>query len=80
MPQSCMATGVCLIWWAVVALWVTFFHIVVVYCMDIITTVLPAKKDSDVMFCLQNYKELKIDRSLVYLSYPQDRIDTQAIY
>ena len=29
-------------------------------------TVLPAKSDSDVMFCLQNYQGLKIDGSLVY--------------
>ena len=29
-------------------------------------TVLPAKSDSDVMFCLQSYKGLIIDRSLVY--------------
>ena len=28
-------------------------------------TVLPAKSDSDVMFCLQSFQELKIDRSLV---------------
>ena len=29
-------------------------------------TVLPAKSGSDVMFCLQNYQGLEIDRSLVY--------------
>ena len=29
-------------------------------------TVLPAKSDSDVMFCLQSYQRLRIDRSLVY--------------
>ena len=29
-------------------------------------TVLPTKSDSDVMFCLQSYQGLKIDRSLVY--------------
>ena len=29
-------------------------------------TVLPAKSDSDVMFCLQSYEGLMIDRSLVY--------------
>ena len=40
-------------------------------------TVPPAKSDSDVMFCLQSYQGLKIDRSLVYKSYPQDRINTQ---
>ena len=30
------------------------------------TTVLPAKSDSDVMFCLQSYQRLRIDRSHVY--------------
>ena len=30
--------------------------------------VLPAKRDSDVMFCLQSYQGLRIDISLVYLS------------
>ena len=29
-------------------------------------TVMPAKSNSDVMFCLQSYQELIIDRSLVY--------------
>ena len=29
-------------------------------------TVLPAKSDSDVMFCLQSYQWLRIKRSLVY--------------
>ena len=43
-------------------------------------TVLPAKSDSGVMFCLQSYQGLIIDRSLVYESYPQDRINTQVIY
>ena len=39
------------------------FHIVV----DLtIPTVLPAKSDSDVMFCLQSYQGLKIDISLIY--------------
>ena len=33
------------------------------------STVLPAKSDSDVMFCLQNDQGLRIDRSLVYQSY-----------
>ena len=32
----------------------------------IITTVLPAKSDSDFMFCLQSYQGLIIDISLVY--------------
>ena len=30
------------------------------------TTVLPAKSVSDVMFCLQSYQGLTVDRSLVY--------------
>ena len=29
-------------------------------------TVMLAKSDSDVMFCLQSYQRLRIDRSLVY--------------
>ena len=32
------------------------------------------------MFCLQSYQGLIIHRSFVYLSYPKDRINTQAIY
>ena len=44
------------------------------------TTVLPAKSDSDVMFCLHNYQGLITDISLVCKSYPQDRINTQVIY
>ena len=54
-------------------------------------TVEPTKSDSDVSFCLQlfcktltcTYTPLKltrINRSLVYESYPQDRIHTQVIY
>ena len=43
-------------------------------------TVLPAKSESDVLFCLQSHQGLIIDRSLVYQSYPVDRIDTQVIY
>ena len=31
-----------------------------------VATVLPAKSDSDVMFCLQSYQGFIIDRSLVY--------------
>ena len=31
---------------------------------SIIETVLPVKSDSDVMFCLQSYQGLRIDRSL----------------
>ena len=46
----------------------------------IFSTVLPAKSDSDVMFCLHRYQGLIIDRSLVCWSYPQDRINTQVIY
>ena len=41
---------------------------------------MPAKSDSDVIFCLQIYQRLRIDRSLVYQSYPQDKINTQVIY
>ena len=33
--------------------------------------VLPAKSDSEVTFCLQSSQGLIINRSLVYLSYPQ---------
>ena len=47
---------------------------------EVTVTVLPAKSVSDVMFCLQCYQGLRMDRSLVYLSYPQDRINTQLIY
>ena len=43
-------------------------------------TVLLAKGDSDVMFCLQSYQGLIIDISLVYRSYPQNRINTKVIY
>ena len=42
--------------------------------------VVPAKSDNDIMFCLQSYQGLVIDRSLVYYSDPQDRIATQVIY
>ena len=41
---------------------------------------MPAKSDSEAMFCLQSYQGLIIDRSLVHLSYPQDMINTQVIY
>ena len=44
------------------------------------STVMPAKSDSDVMFCLYIYRGLGIDGSLVFSSYPQDRINTQVIY
>ena len=40
----------------------------------------PAKSHSDGMFCLQSYQGLIIDISLLYLYYPQDRINTQVIY
>ena len=33
---------------------------------QVLYTVLPAKSDSDFMFCLQSYQGLIIDRSLVY--------------
>ena len=54
------------------------------YCYDTLQNwafviVLPSKSDSGVMFCLQSYHGLIIDRSLVYQSYPQDRINTQMI-
>ena len=29
-------------------------------------TVVPAKSDSDIMFCLQSYQAFRIDRSLLY--------------
>ena len=44
------------------------------------TTFLQGKSDSDVMFCLQSYQGLIIDRSLVYSSNPMDRINSQVIY
>ena len=31
------------------------------------STILPAKSDSDVMFCLHSYQGLRIDRSLVLI-------------
>ena len=34
--------------------------------LNVPATVLPAKSDSDVIFCLQSYQGLIIDRSLVY--------------
>ena len=43
-------------------------------------TVLPAKSDSDVLFCLHSCRGLIINRSLLYLSYQQDRINTKVIY
>ena len=47
-----------------------------VKCILVESTVLPAKSDSDIMVCLQTYQGLIIARSLVYQSYPQDRINT----
>ena len=43
-------------------------------------TVLPAKSNNDVIFCLQSYQGLRIDISLIYKSYPHDSIKTQVIY
>ena len=38
-----------------------------IYLIVLVTfTILPAKSDSEVMFCLQSYQGLIIDRSLVY--------------
>ena len=37
-----------------------------VFAVDALYTVLPAKSDSDVMFCFQSYQGLIIDESLVY--------------
>ena len=34
----------------------------------------------NVCFGLQSYQGLKIERSLLYKSYPRDRINTQVIY
>ena len=36
------------------------------FVIKMVSTVLPAKSDSDVMFCLQSYQGLRIDRSRVY--------------
>ena len=38
----------------------------VMYFLQFGASVLPAKSDSDVMFCLQSYQGLRIDRSIVY--------------
>ena len=43
----------------------TIILIVVLHTTDT-STILPAKSDSDVRFCLQSYQGLIIDRSLVY--------------
>ena len=47
-----------------VALLIVFFE--AVFASMIKSTVLPAKSDSDIMFCLQSYQECINDRSLVY--------------
>ena len=39
---------------------------VFIICINSLVTVLPAKCDSEVKFCLQSYQGLSIDRSLVY--------------
>ena len=41
--------------------------------LGVLSTVLSTKSDIDVMFCLQSYQGLRINRS-------QDRINTQMIY
>ena len=48
--------------------------------MQPVYTVKLPKSDSDIMFCLQSYRGLIIDRPLVYYPYPQDRVNTQVIY
>ena len=44
------------------------------------TTVLPVKSETGVMFRLQSDHGFRIDTSLVYLSYPQVRINSHVIY
>ena len=41
-------------------------ELIIIFLCGLSTTVLPAKSNSDVMFCLQSYQGLIIDRSLVY--------------
>ena len=41
-------------------------HFSTVFIINKFVIVLPAKSDSDVMFCLHHYQGLIIDRSLVY--------------
>ena len=43
-----------------------FFHTAKCMLEMKITTVLPAKSDSEIMFGLKTYQGLRIDRSLVY--------------
>ena len=61
-------------------IWLKVFDDIFLILGTKVSTVLPAKSDSGDMFCLQSYQELRIDRSLVYLFYPQDRSNTQVIY
>ena len=42
-----------------------------VNCHNKLATVLPAKSDSDVMFCLQIYQGLLMDRSRVLILSPE---------
>ena len=44
----------------------TFYMYIMFWLSMTPTTVLPANSDSDVMFGLQSYQGLEIDRSLVY--------------
>ena len=42
----------------------TFYSIY--FITALFATVLPAKSDSDVLFCFLSYQNIRIDRSLVY--------------
>ena len=57
----------------------TFYMYLMFWLSMTPTTVLPAKSESDVMFGLQSYQGLEIDRSLVFKSYPQDSINNLCI-
>ena len=48
------------------ALVLMYMYLMSFGCLISVCTVLPAKSDSDFMFCLQSYQGLIIDRSLVY--------------
>ena len=52
---------------------------ILIFVFIINCTVVAAKSDSDVLFCLQSYQRLIINKSLVYKFYPHDRIITQEI-
>ena len=53
--------------WRVIRLYVGMFSIRGRHkCLFHICTVVPTRSDSDVMFSLQSYQDLRIDRSLVY--------------